>query len=536
MKKIQEIILSTYKPFLIFLLIYIVVRVLIFNINSAEWGDTYRMVRASEFLTKGIWPWDEKRWPMFSVLLMPGIYFKNAILWGKLLVFIVSLLTLIIQFDFFKKFIINNNKLALVSVILTATSPIFAYWSFRVMADPFFTFIALLSFYLYFLWQDKFTNKRLVILSVILLMATMTRLEGIFVIGAIGITEILKLYKDYSNQNLLKLAKIATILAIPQILVFLPFTIYAKFIYEGFVHNDYIAEVATFFSFDMDRIRYFIAYDLFYYGLPFLFVFIYKSLRSKELKIMPLFLFILFETILGFIWTPSMPRIHMPLIPFFSMLFVYGVYKFRFSIKDYSASAILMLIYVWLQFKYKLYFLNLSYIGFTMVLFLSFFGVSYLFFKQGKKYFFYVCILTMVITSLVVVANETSNYKTIADSSNFAKKIGEKIAYSDESGVSEFILGEKGLYLDKYKYIHVMTHDAQWNFLLENKPDYIITTNGFEKNSKFDLQEGDFRDNLTLVYSSKYNLQDVFDVYLEKLGLIKRDGFLFETDVWKINY
>ena len=59
----------TSHKFLIILL-YIFIHLILININVAEWGDSYRILRASEHIRNDFtYPLDEKRPPLYSIFL-----------------------------------------------------------------------------------------------------------------------------------------------------------------------------------------------------------------------------------------------------------------------------------------------------------------------------------------------------------------------------------------------------------------------------------------------------------------------------------
>ena len=82
MLKINNLIKS-HKFFISFLVLYIIIRFILLNVNYTEWGDTFRMIRGADYLARFQWPWDEKRWPMYSLILLPGIIFNDPLLWER---------------------------------------------------------------------------------------------------------------------------------------------------------------------------------------------------------------------------------------------------------------------------------------------------------------------------------------------------------------------------------------------------------------------------------------------------------------------
>jgi len=69
-------------------LLFIVLHIALFNVNTAEWGDSYRILRASEYIRRGIYPSDEKRPPLFSALAAVRPNSVDPVVWGKVVVFV----------------------------------------------------------------------------------------------------------------------------------------------------------------------------------------------------------------------------------------------------------------------------------------------------------------------------------------------------------------------------------------------------------------------------------------------------------------
>ncbi|HOV97611.1 MAG TPA: hypothetical protein PLW49_01140, partial [bacterium] len=139
-------------------LLFIVLHVALFNVNAAEWGDSYRILRASEYIRQGSYPSDEKRPPLFSALTAVRPNSVDPVVWGRVVVFIFSFLSLIV-FDKLTQIYIKNEKYRFVSLILFILNPVYLYWSIRVMADVPFSFFVLLTFYLLSKYYESLKQK-----------------------------------------------------------------------------------------------------------------------------------------------------------------------------------------------------------------------------------------------------------------------------------------------------------------------------------------------------------------------------------------
>ena len=75
------------KKFYIYVL-FVLLHLLLLNVNTAEWGDSYRILRASEYIRDGSYPQDEKRPPLFSFVLALRPENVDAVLWGRVVLFL----------------------------------------------------------------------------------------------------------------------------------------------------------------------------------------------------------------------------------------------------------------------------------------------------------------------------------------------------------------------------------------------------------------------------------------------------------------
>ncbi len=504
------------------------------NVNFTEWGDTFRMIRAADYLSNGTWPFDEKRLPFYSLLLVPGIWLNAVIVWGRLLSLISSSLTLVLVYLFYLKFISANKKYALFSAITLSLTSVFAYWGFRVMADPIFTtlIISFIYFFMSFYNKDKnlLTFKKVGILSFILLAITMTRIEGAFLAFGVGLFFLLKRYwRD------------AFIMFIPQALIYVPWIIYTKFIYSGEVQNDYFEELQG-FVFSFQRFEYFFSYSVYVLVIPCLIVFtifgishIRKNKLFKSRIWLPVSIFLILELIVGFIWTPSLPRIYMPIIPFVVMLSIFGFEKInliKHKVLFVSLNLFSLGLFVYLQSSQKLYFL-----GASKLLFISIIGFSILISVSAflPKYFnrivFGSIIISSILISSIVIYNQKDIYNTVKQGIDYINEDPGFTAYSDETGNTEWYLKDDSVYLPQNIQ---MNSELQYRVLKNWDAKYLLWTNEFNRGSSFVDPKADPRYTLLAVFKQEIN--DPFDVLLNSLKIVKDESAqVFYTKVYLVN-
>ena len=69
---------------------FLVIHLCLLNISSAAWGDSYRILRASEYIRQLSYPSDEKRPPLFSFILSIRPSQVDPILWGRIEMLVIS--------------------------------------------------------------------------------------------------------------------------------------------------------------------------------------------------------------------------------------------------------------------------------------------------------------------------------------------------------------------------------------------------------------------------------------------------------------
>jgi len=530
MSKIYSII-KAHKFFLIFLLIYLIIRIILLNVNYTEWGDTFRMIRGADYLADFQWPWDEKRWPLYSIFLVPGILVKSPVLWGRILSILISIFSLVLIYKLYIKYVSHNTIYAVFAAVLTASSSVYAYWSLRVMADPLFSLLILLFTYAFlenfYEKSQKIHFKSVSIMSVLLLMLTMTRLEGAFMAAGVFLFFLIKRNYRYIVS-----------FAIPQLAIYVPWTLYAKVLYKGSVINDYLTEVQT-FVFNLEKINLFVTYTLFILVIPVLSYcmftggyILYKKYKNDKNKLafLPILVFITLELLIGFIWTPSLPRIYMPIIPFLVIFATVGIEKSK--LKPIPLTMLILLFGI-LQYTQRLYFLGASKAIFLIILISSLFILSldFIKWKFTKKNIIYLLIFSSVIVSVIVINNQRLVYKTVKQGIDYLKNSEGIVAFSDETGNSEWYLRDRSFHLPENLKI---SKDSQYAILKQNHVKYLLWTNEFNRGSKFEDPKDDKRYTLLKVYEE--SIIDPLDMLMEKIGIVEAENvMIFISKVYQVN-
>lgn len=543
-------VLNAHRFLFITLIIYLIVRVILLNTNYTEWGDTFRMIRAADYLSHGSWPWDEKRWPLYSVLLIPGIWLNAPVFWGRVLSVLISVGSIGMIYAYYLKFISKNKMYALFAALFAAVSSVFGYWSIRVMADPFFALLVLV-FYYYFpnFYLKKYKQNLEYWLAALLLAITMTRLEGLFVATSAGlfflIYSIKKKRFSFRVSKLIENFKVnfrrILIFFIPQVLIYLPWTLYAKVLYKGNVNNNYLDEVET-FVFNFERFKYFFTYSIFILVVPLSIYFVWLGIKklniSKDrLYLIPVGVFILQELLIGFIWTPSLPRIYMPVIPFLSVLLVFGIENFKSFKLNFRVFLIINLVltflFAYLQYEQKLYFLGASKLLFIFIIFsnlLLLLSAKFLIPKYIKTFIGSLIFVNVIITS-VIIYNQSNVYKSVMKGIEFVLPLDGRIAYSDETGNTEWYLRSKGFYLDPNNSIDSL--EEQYYLMKANGVEYLLWTNEFNRKSSFLDPKSDPHFSLIYVYSQP--IRDPLDMVADRLNILDdKDYTVFTTKIYKV--
>ncbi len=532
--------LRTSKGTLLVFLLSLVLHIGFFNINAAEWGDSYRILRAGEYVRNLSYPEDEKRPPLFSVLLAIRPSFVDQVTWGRLEMLGVSIgifyvfyryLMVLFQKDWYK----TNFGLLLLTL-----NPVYFYWSIRIMADVVFSMFVLV---LFLLLKGKPTYKNFMLMGVVTGLAILTRFEGYLLFGA-GVCGVFFLagIEQLKIANLLNLLKQTW----KNILFYLSTTLLTLLpwiIYRNPFTSSYFDEPKS-RAYDLNTLLIYLISLLFLFGFTSFFptLVFQKKEVWKFLKANIAFsVFLVLELLLILAWPAAIPRLFVAVVPLFIVIYVSVSDKvFGMSIssakKFVLADLILLAVYFFGQYIYRLQSLVLIKPLFLTVfitnalsilaLYLSYFEKSTFerllqrlnFKSSGNKWvsvYFSTTLISMFIWLVATVWIHKDLYRTVKDASIYLMENAEgNVAHNDVGSVVEWYLDHKQE--DRIQAFYYDVHDKKLTYdsLLSNKVDYILATN--EHNLGFSISI-DKRPYLTQVYETSANI----------------NGALFNTKVYK---
>ena len=484
------------KYFWIFLFLYLIFRIFILNTNSAEWGDSYRILRATEYLQTFTYPEDEKRPPLFSVLLLIKLH-EDPVLAGRIVMIFISLVNLFLLYSLSSKLISYLNlkskiyrHIPLIVTILFSLSPLYLYWALRIYADNLFLTFMLLSFGLYFNFLDsqksfhKFFYMTLV--SLVTVLAILTRFEGYLLFGSLLLSLFISVL-IYKNSKDLKYFLFFGLITFGLIFFVSYFDKYT--FYENPLVSKYVDEVES-RKLTVREVGNYVFQLIYLSGSIFGMIFLYfgaGSFLSK--KFLPIYVFIFLQLALSFIWYAAVPRLFLPVLPFYLFLVVLGVYVFYEKTRSQKISNIskrivilsflLLLAYFSSQYILKVPFLITGFRLLAVNLGVGLIGIVifliYFYKTKSIKMIFAHLFISSVVWTYLFISLEKDTYKVLNQGIMYFLKNYPKnsiVMTNDVSSISRFYLK------DNFRY----SRELDLNRNIEEKvskvrPDFIIVTN-----------------------------------------------------------
>lgn len=474
-------------------------RLMLTNINAAEWGDSYRILRASNHIRQLSYPDDEKRPPLFSALLAVRPSDADAVVWGRFFMLGVSFASLFVFYLLSKKYL-TTQKQRLLALIFLFFNPVYLYWSLRIYADTPFSLLVMLCFYTFEIWRKKADNEQsspailAIVMGTICGLGILTRFEG-YLLAASVVTGIAFDIKKRSTRKLRALLGFILTTGI----VILPWLIY-----KNPLNSPYFEEPAG-RRYDLTVFLTYLVSYLFVLGIIPAFSLV-TNLSGKNwkrefgnvvTKYPHIVTFVMLESALILAWPAAVPRLFIPIIPFLVVLLVKSLDGLESQPRKLTVftSTILIVIYTLTQNKLRLQFLGPHNLVFVTVIALSLIGFVALMVKN-RILFIASAFLSMLTLGSSTIYLHKNIYKSIVEIATFPlQKSSAKILHNDTASIVQWYYPDSEYKnLDDKKYL---TKD----YLVENQVDYLIITNEFNPNSEIDLKK---RPYLQLVKESRY--------------------------------
>ncbi len=475
------------------------IRALSLNVNSAEWGDSYRILRASNYVRQFSYPDDEKRPPLFSALLAVRPAGIDAVLWGRIFMLGISLLALFVFYLLCKRYLPTQSQ-RLLALAFLFFNPVYLYWSMRIYADVPFSLLVLLCFYIFEIWREKSANGQkssailLILMGLICGLGILTRFEGYLLAASTGMGIFLVAQKRTESKikTLLVFIFVAGIIILPWL------------IYKNPLTSSYFEEPAG-RKYDSTMLLTYLTSYLFVLGfLPAFAVMTslvktdWKQKIRYTIKKHPhITSFVVLESLLILAWPAAVPRLFVPVIPFLVILLVKSLDEFRKQTKISMTiySAVLIALYTVVQNNLRLQFLGPHTLVFSAVVVLGIIG-SFALSLKNQALFITTSLLSMLALSASTIYLHKDIYKSIVDIAKFPlREPAGKIIHNDTASIINWYHPTS-----EYKNFDNKKYLTQ-EYLAENGVTYLIITNEFDPNLEIDLKK---RPYLELIQESKY--------------------------------
>jgi hypothetical protein len=477
--------------------IALLARVAMVNINAAEWGDSYRILRASNFIRHLSYPADEKRPPLFSAVLAVRPATVDAVVWGRVIMLGLSLLALG-TFAKLAKLYLPTSRQQFWAVLLLAINPVYLYWSLRLYADVPFSLLVLVCCYVFEAWRVRWVHtnnhptRLLVVMGVVCGLSILTRFEG-YLLTLATVTGIVVVAKARPKTAV----AFAAIVSVTTLAVILPWLVY-----RNPLTSAYFEEPGG-RAYDLTMLATYAVSYLFVLGIIPAGALVVShfntnsatNLRNWALRYPHILSFVALESLLILAWPAAVPRLFVPIIPFVILAFV-SAWQNRINWRITAGTALVLTVgYGIVQHQLRLQFIGSHTAIYICVTLLAGLGTVALA-LQRHKLFMLTAVLSMAMLTASTVYLHRTIYSSIKEIATFSAGATQgTIIHNDTAGIVSWYLPHS-VYknLDDKKYLTQA-------YLQENTVDYIILTNEFNPTMEIDLKK---RPYLELVRVSKY--------------------------------
>jgi hypothetical protein len=531
----KNIISKVFSPKFIILAFFIVLHVFLFNVNIAEWGDSYRILIAAEELRSGIYPEDEKRPPLLSAVLSVRPLSVNPVLWGRVTMLFLSVFSFLVFYELLSLFI-KEERYRTVGMLLFSLNPVYLYWSLRIMADVPFSLLAVLLFYLYTQWRGNLKYWQCFLLGSVGALSVLMRFEGYLLVFSLGIALLfdsafrkLSSFSQTSGGGSWPLSVLWMFLRNSFTKGFLNALVYGVsalallapyLIFRNPLSSSYFSEPSG---------REYNIKTVLIYGASLLFLFGFTSVAaiftSSTRKILNLVLqniglsvFVCLELFLILLWPAAIPRLFVSIIPLIIIFMVVGIREWfsssnKVSLLPTTFAVLSIFVYLGAQQYLGLQFLVMTK---TKIFIIALLQIPLIYFMFKRRFIPFVvsASLSMLVWSAFVIMAHRNIYISVRHAAEYAaSNFTGTFAYNDESTVSRWYLnyvGAANTVGKKYR----INDGSKLNpeFLEDNQIDYLLITNEHNLGLDIDFEKRNF---LHVLKEFRYNVNGAeFVTYL----------------------
>jgi len=492
------------EVFLLGLVFFVLIHLFLFNINAAEWGDSYRILRAAQFVKNGTYPDDEKRPPLFSIILATNPSTIEPVVWARGVMFVFSVGSFIVFLKLLSLFFPDmKQRFKIIGVVLFTLNPVFLYWSVRVMADVPFSFLALLAVYTLMRWKKGLSLRSkdnpfyYVVLGFIAALSVLMRFEGFL----LTISVLLGLVFPFGVRSVSEFSLTAAIKGIfgrakglfAYLLAF-AIALIPYIMYRNPLSSKYFAEPAH-RTYDFKTVLTYAASLLFIFGLTSAFFFVYasrKSIREFLSTNVAVASFLFLELLLILLWPAAIPRLFTAIVPFAVIILslaIAGYFGTSSPISDFLSGKLemvfitlaLLVIYAISIFALGLQFLVIAKYSFMLIVLLQLINI-YALTRKNFNLFGATLFVSLVVWSFSVIWVHKDIFKVVNEAGKYAATLSGRIAYNDVSAVTPWNLGGKGVFIDV-----VDKKQGTYEKLKEENIAYVLVTNEHNPELSYDL-------------------------------------------------
>lgn len=479
------------KSFILVFILFLILHIVFFNINSVEWGDSYRILRTSKHIRNLSYPEDEKRLPLYSAILATWPQGVDPVEWGKVIMLGISIVSFFVFHKLYLSVSLRRDNNLLIPLLLFSLNPVFFYWSLRIMADVTFALLVMVSFVLLSRCREGISFSRTFLIGIVVGLAALTRFEGYLLLVSVGAGVVFLDGFDFSiNKIKEKIFYILSYLA-GFFVILTPY-----FVYKNPFNSSYFQEPIG-RTYDFQMVLVYAVSLLFIFGFTSAFFFYvngFSTVKSYFSKNIGIFLFVVLELMLILLWPAAIPRLFVAILPLLIILLADLINEY-FSIRDgknqvYNSVILLLLLVFFAGFQYllKLQFLIVVRPTFMAIILLQLFNVFSVLTRR-KSLFIATLLISMLIWLVSTVWIHKDVYGTIKQASLFVKEnFTGNIAYNDVNSVAEWYLDDENLVT---KYLS-SEHISKYSKLLTRDIDYVLLTNEHNRYLEFDVSDYDY--------------------------------------------
>jgi hypothetical protein len=396
------------------------------------------------------------------------------------------------------------------------------------MADVPFSFFVILGFYFLKKWEDIFNWKKGLFLGILSGLAILTRFEGYILFGGLGLG--ILFFNKGLNDFKFDLKSVCALIkenlsALISFVAGTLLTILPWLVYRNPFVSTYFEEPAG-RTYDAKMVWIYVVSLLFCFGVVPFFTYLIKG-RKKVWDFLcsnvGILGYVVVELVLILVWPAAVPRLFVPVIPFFILFFVLALDlsaetpKFKlfqkknvFNFKDLFnleiiMNALLLVVFAGSQYFLKLQFLILDKKTFVLIIFLNVL-LSVAFFFKKEKFAYITAFSSLLFWSLSTICLHKDIFISVKNAGAYMQQnISGVVAYNDVSSVTDWYLNYAKSPIENSGFYYNTDERGSLDYetLAKTNIDYLLITNEHNTTMTLDLER---RPHLEVLKDFTYNV------------------------------